>query len=119
MNSDSGLAVEYNRCVMKYGYDKSNMVFKVMLKGYKSFDVIDTGIASKETMSDMMDAVQKLADRFDLEHKVIKGTLEVLDKSLSGQWDEDFVVVEPGEKVKFEYFGFDFQQSKMQDVISI
>ncbi len=119
MNSDSGIAVEYNRCLMKYGYEKSNMVFKVMLKGYKSFDVIDTGTAGVETMSDMMDAVQKLAERFDLEHKVIKGTLEVLGKALYGQWDEDFVIVEPGEKVKFEYFGFDIQQSKMQDVISI
>jgi hypothetical protein len=119
MNSDSGIAVEYNRCLMKYGYDKSNMVFKVMLKGYKSFDVIDTGIVGAETMSDMMDAVQKLAECFNLEHKVIEGTLEVLGKALYGQWDEDFVIVEPGEKVKFEYFGFDIQQSKMQDVISI
>jgi len=119
MNSDSGLVVEYNRCIMKYGYDKSNMVFKVMLKGYKSFDVIDTGIVNKETMSEIMDTVQKFADRFDMEHKVIEGTLEVLYKSLSGQWDEDFVIIEPGEKVKFEDFGFDIQQSKMQDVISI
>jgi len=70
-------------------------------------------------MSEIMDTVQKFADRFDMEHKVIEGTLEVLYKSLSGQCDEDFVIIEPGEKVKFEDFGFDIQQSKMQDVISI
>ena len=116
MDSDSGITTEYNRCVMKYGYDKSNMVFKLMLKGYKSFDVIDTGV---DQLPDLIEAAQEFAGILDLEHKVVEGTLDVLYKALCGQWDEDFVIVEPGEKVKFEHFGFNIQQPKMQDVIFI
>jgi hypothetical protein len=116
MNSDSGIAIEYNRCLMKYGYEKSNMVFKVMLKGYKSLDVINTGV---DQLFDVVAAVQGFADLFELDCNVVDGTLDVLYKALSGQWDEDFVIVEPGDKVKFEHFGYNISQPKMQDVISI
>lgn len=116
MTSDSGIATEYDRCLMKYGYEKSQMVFNVMLKGYKSLDVINTGV---DQLYDVVAEVQEFADLFELDCNVVDGTLDVLYKALSGQWDEDFVIVEPGDKVKFEYFGYNISQPKMQDVISI
>ncbi len=117
MDSDSGITTEYNRSVMKYGHDKSNMVFKLMLKGYKSLDVIDTGV---DQLPDLIEAAQEFAGRLDLEHKVVEGTLDVFYKALRGQWDENFVIVEPGEKVKFEHFGgYNVHHPDIQDVISI
>lgn len=117
MNSDSGIATEYKRCLMKHGYEKSNMVFNVMLKGYKSLDVINTGV---DKLCDVVAAVQEFAGILELDCKVVDGTLDVLYKALSGRWDEDdFVILEPGEKVKFEHFGYNIPQPKMQDVISI
>lgn len=117
LHSDSGIATEYNRCLMKYGYEKSNLVFQVMLKGYKSLDVINTGVGK---LSDLVGVAQEFADRLELGCKVVDGTLDVLYKALRGQWDEDdFVILEPGEKVKFEHFGYHIPQPKMRDVISI
>jgi hypothetical protein len=116
MNSDSGIATEYNRCAMKYGHEKSQMVFKIMLKGYRSLDVINTGV---DKLHELIEAARGFADILDLDYKVVEGTLDVLYKALLGQWDEDFVVVEPGEKVTFEHFDFCTHQSGMPDVISI
>lgn len=116
MDSDSGIATEYNRCAMKYGHEKSKRVFKIMLKGYKRLDVINTGV---DKLHELLKAAQEFAGLFELDHRVVDGTLDVLYKAMCGQWDEDFVVIEPGEKVTFEHFGFCTPQSGMMDVISI
>ena len=115
MSSDSGIATEFNRCAMKYGYEKTKMVFKIMLKGYKSIDVINTGV---DQLYELIGAAQEFADLLELDYKVVDGSLYVFYKALRGQWDEDFVVVEPGEKVTFEHFGFCPPGSGMRDVIS-
>lgn len=116
MDSDSGIATEFYRCALKYGYEKSKKLFKIMLKGYQSLDVINTGVGK---LNELIRATQKFANIFGLDYKVVEGTLDVLYKALGGQWDEDFVIVEPGEKVAFEQFGFCNPQPEMMDVISI
>ncbi|MEG3069248.1 MAG: DUF1638 domain-containing protein [Syntrophaceticus schinkii] len=66
MNSDSGIATEYNRCAMKYGHEKSQMVFKIMLKGYRSLDVINTGV---DKLHELIEAARGFADILDLDYK--------------------------------------------------
>ena len=38
--------------------------------------------------------------------------------ALRGQWDDDFVVVEPGEKVTFEHFGFALRIRDADDLLN-
>ena len=45
-----------------------------------------------------------VADFFDLTYEEISGSNELLKNFILGEWEKDFVIVQPGDKVKFEQF---------------
>jgi hypothetical protein len=46
-----------------------------------------------------------VAEKFSLRFEEIKGSDALIKKMLTGIWDDEFIVVNPGEKVEYRMFG--------------
>jgi hypothetical protein len=84
-------------------YDKklAQWCAKEIMRNYKRIALIDTGAYDLEKY---VDYGRKTAEVFGLEFEIIPGSLEFLKKLLYGPWDDDFVIVEPGQEITTEMF---------------
>jgi len=85
----------------KYPPEKARWVAKEVMKNYKRIALIDTGVYDSSSYEDY---ARKTAEIFDMKYEVIPGSVTLLEKLLSGDWDENFIVVEPGQEVTKEMF---------------
>ena len=94
---------QFQEGVKKYGWDKCLRLMKKALSGYKRFALIDMGHA--ETEEDWV-YTERSARLLGMEAARIQGTPELLEKMLSGRWDQDFLIVNKGEPITREMFGY-------------
>ena len=100
LENEQNLLSEYERCVMKYGKDKAIKVMKMMLNNYHRLMVIDTQAYQSEGV---LTKTKGFADVLGLSHEKIEGSLRFLKKLLLGPWDEEFIILPPGEEVTLEH----------------
>ncbi len=72
-----------------------------MMVNYKRLALINTGQYELEKFRDY---ARETAERFGLRYEEIKGSNALVKKSLLGPWDDDFVLLEPGETFTLEQF---------------
>lgn len=101
---------EYDRLLKQYGPEKADWLVRQMLKHYTRLALIDTG---QHDIERYRAYARRLAERFDLRFEEIPGSNALIRKMLFGLWDEDFVVVPPGETIRYEHF---FPQSPSNGV---
>ncbi|MCL4489127.1 MAG: DUF1638 domain-containing protein [Chloroflexi bacterium] len=92
---------EYDRMVQRYGREKADRIVKIMLANYTRLAMIDTGQYELERYRDY---ARRTADRFGLRYEEIKGSSALVSRMISGVWDDEFVVVQPGEAIEYEHF---------------
>ncbi|MGM0366236.1 MAG: DUF1638 domain-containing protein [Actinomycetota bacterium] len=85
----------------KYDDKTWDWIRQQMLKNYKRLVFINTG--NYEGGSFREKAKQE-AQKLGLRFEEIKGTNEYFDKMLNGEFDADFVVLKPGQKISSEMF---------------
>lgn len=92
---------EYRKLCEKYGEERAYRIEKRFIGNYTRLALINTG---SHDLEGYRQYAAKVADFFDLALEEIPGSVRLLKKLLEGDWDGDFVVVEPGETVRFEMF---------------
>ena len=92
---------EYLKLAETYGEKKAYRIEKLFIKNYTRLALINTG---NYELDKYRDYARKLAEFFDLTYEELPGSSTLIGKLLNGDWDEDFVVVEPGERVRFDMF---------------
>ncbi len=92
---------EHKRLIQKYGEAKAERMTRLMLKNYKRLGFINTGEYEIERYRNY---AREAAERYGLRFEEIPGSLALISKMVFGPWDEEFVVVPPGETVRFEDF---------------
>jgi hypothetical protein len=92
---------EYRKLCERYGEEKAYRIEKRYIANYTRLALINTGGHDLEAYRQYAAMV---ADYFDLTLEEIPGSVRLLKKLLAGNWDGDFVVVEPGGTVRFEMF---------------
>jgi hypothetical protein len=92
---------EYNRSVEKYGRERAERIMRIMLKNYNRLVYIDTGT---ENQDHYRDYARKVADKFNLRFEEIQGSNSLIYRTLFGPWDDDFVVAQPGQTIKYTDF---------------
>ncbi len=93
---------EYERCLERYGQEKTRSIFRIMLKHYTHLVVIDTGAFDSE---EFIAETKTIAQELTLEHKVIPGDLSLLRRALEQDWQSDFAIIKPGDKVSLPDMG--------------
>jgi hypothetical protein len=92
---------EHQRLVEKYGEAKAERMTRLVLKNYKRLGFINTG---QQEIERYREYALKAAAQFDLNFEEIQGSSALVRKMVFGPWDEEFVVVPPGQTVRFDDF---------------
>ena len=92
---------DYERTERRYGKDKAERVYKIMMGNYKRLALINTGQYELEKYRNY---AREAAERFGLRFEEIEGSDTLLKKMVLGPWDEDFVMIEAGETFRREQF---------------
>ncbi len=92
---------DFDRLAAKYGEARADRLIRLSIKHYTRLALIDTG---RGDMTQYREFTQRLAERWDLRFEEIQGSNSLARKMLTGPWDDEFVVVPPGEVVRYEYF---------------
>ena len=93
---------EYDRLVDKYGPKKAEWLIRAMIKHYTRLALIDTG--RQVDLERYREHACRLAERWGLRFEEIQGSDALVRQMLFGPWDEGFVVVPPGETIRYEHF---------------
>lgn len=96
LRHENNLWHEYHFCLKKYGPKQTREVYQLMLGRYKNLCVIQTGAYELE---DILPQTRDLAASLQLQHQIIDGALELIEKALLKQWDDDFAIIEAGSTV--------------------
>lgn len=102
LRNESNIWNEYTYCVNKFGAKKAAILFKKMLKNYQRLGIINTG---GYDIGDILEETKHIAREFALIHKVIDGSLSILYKAFKGEWEQDFVIIEPGQSISYSDLG--------------
>ena len=85
----------------KYGDRRANRLMKAMWGSYRAISLIDNGCYD---LADVQEYADTCAKSLDVDVRIDLGSNHVLEKLLSGQWDEDILVCEPGRAITQEDF---------------
>jgi hypothetical protein len=92
---------EYDRMLQRYGKDRADRIIKIMLANYKRLALIDTG---QYELDRYREFAKRTAERFGLRYEEIQGSNALVKKMINGPWDDEFVVVRPGETIRYDHF---------------
>jgi hypothetical protein len=92
---------EYRKLVERHGEQKARRMMELMFKEYKRLALILTG---HDNMERYRNYVKEQANDFNLRYEEIPGSNALIKKMLSGQLDGDFIIVAPGDTIKYADF---------------
>ncbi|MBW2066188.1 MAG: DUF1638 domain-containing protein [Deltaproteobacteria bacterium] len=95
------LVDEFNETVKRHDREIAERVMKLILKHYTRLAFINTG---HQDQNHYVEFSRSAAKKFGLCYDEIPGKTELLKKICQGPWDEEFVVVPPGRKIRLEDF---------------
>lgn len=87
-----------------YGMEFGTSIFGSWFQNYTNADIIDTGVYDCYSEEYAVEA-QKNADLIRCSLGYVEGSNHILEKLISGQWDAQFVVFEPGQEIREHCFG--------------
>jgi hypothetical protein len=92
---------EYERMKARRGPKLAERLTRLMLKNYKRLALINTG---QHELERYRDYARRTAERFGLTYEEIEGSTVLVKKMIHGPWDDEFIVVPPGQVIQFEHF---------------
>ena len=105
----SALTLMHNTNSFTQDLDLKNLsqdfLFEMWFHNYRHMDIIDTGLNDCYS-EEYVAAAQEQADQIKAELDYVPGSIRLLKKLVSGQWDEQFIVAPPGKKLLHgDFFG--------------
>ena len=94
-----GLMRDLSREGTDYARLDEETLFHMYFDNYHTLDIIDTGLNNCYD-EDYVAAAQESADRINAGLDYVEGSNRILEKLVSGQWDEQFIVAEPGRTIR-------------------
>lgn len=102
LENEANIWTEYKYSLNKYGEEKAGKLMGSILRNYQKLRVIETGAYNLEETTAK---TKTIATKLGLDHEVITGSLHILIKAFREEWDEDFVILNPGETVEYCHLG--------------
>lgn len=91
----------YDQMAERYGVEKAHGLIKRMLKNYTRLVFINTGQYEVDRYRQLS---RELASRYDLRFEEIYGSTSLVKKMIHGPWDEDLIIIPPGQTISYEMF---------------
>ena len=97
MEADTHLFAEYQIMLKRFGEERAHRLMQSMLAHYRRLAYITSDINPSEVRN--RNYCLETARQFNLRFEEIPGSTRILKKLIARQWDEDFLVFEPGEPI--------------------
>lgn len=101
LRSENFLTEQYCKCEARLGAKKAKYVYQQMMKNYKEIRLLKTGAYE---ITEYLEKAEEAAELLGLVCCMEQGTNRILRKLFAHEWDEEFVLVGPGERLKMEEF---------------
>ena len=101
VEAQEGALVEYARIRDRYGEERALKVARVMFGNYTRIALLDTG---NYRLEDYREFARAMASFLGLRFEEIGGSNRMLLAMLDGDWHDEFLVVEAGEKISLDPF---------------
>lgn len=85
----------------RYGEKRGIKALKRLLDSYHHISIMDTGCYEMEPIREYADECARI---LDMEVELVLGTNRIMEKLLTGEWDSDIIVKDPGQAVTAEDF---------------
>jgi hypothetical protein len=92
---------EFEMLVDQHGAEKAHRIIGKMFNHYTRLALINT---HKYDIATFRMRTSNMAEQFNLRYEEIQGSDDLIIKMFSGQWDDEFVVIEPGRTISFMDF---------------
>lgn len=102
-SSEAQIQDQYQEYVEKYGEDNANYLMEVMgawQQHYQRAVFIDMGIGNGNQVDQK---AQEEATRRGWTYEKIQGDFILVKHLLDGDWDKDYLILQPGESIKMTY----------------
>jgi hypothetical protein len=94
-----GLSQDYDALVEQYGEENAKYIAELTggwQKNYERYLYLTTGICEEEPF---IEATRQRAEEKGLDFELRNGNLTLLRNLFLGQWDDNYLVVEPGQRI--------------------
>jgi hypothetical protein len=94
-----GMAMRYEELVQKYGEDNAQYIREMLgdwTQNYNRLTYIHMGLECEAPFREM---ARREAEERGWTFDEVQGSMTLLRKAIHGEWDEDFLIVEPGQRV--------------------
>ncbi len=92
---------EYKRMAARYGAERAMRMTRLMLKNYTRLAFINTG---QKEIERYRAYAHQTAEQFGLRFEELQGAPSLVQKLISGPWDDDFVIAPPGHVITYADF---------------
>ena len=106
---DCGVVGQRERIARQHGARKADRVMRMMYESYTEVSVIDDGCFA---LAPVMAYGRECAALLGLALRTQRGSIGVLEKLITGRWDEDIIVLPPGVAVKQEDFEYPVRKGR-------
>lgn len=95
------LETQYDRLVKKYGPERGPEIARLAVENYTRMALINTGHYDIERYRQ---TARRWAEMYKLRYEEIPGSPALVKAMAAGEWDERFLVIEPGQTITLEMF---------------
>lgn len=94
---------QYETLKEKYDEETCEIILETMYEHYQSISVIDTGAYE---LPPVLSYAEKAAELLDLNVGTVSGTVRILQQLVTGDWDENFIILPPMKTLCFDHFSY-------------
>lgn len=107
MDGEKNIWSEYLENMDRYGPERTELIYNTLFANYKNLGLIETGAYDFQEFYQRTAVIEKT---LGLRRCRVKGSLEYLKKFLTGPWDDNFFIIQPGETVTEQLLHFGKRQ---------
>lgn len=97
---EKNIWAEYQETVKRFGKVEADDIYETIFQNYTRLGIIETGAFELDEISDM---TQNIAKDLKFKHQIIPGTLKFIKKLVTGPWNEEFIIINPGETISINH----------------
>jgi len=97
---NSSLNEAFEDWVERFGPERAASLRRAMFRGYERVSLIDT---QAYEVNDFVELSNGYAADLDLEHMIVPGSVQLLERLFRREWNSEIVVVPPGEAIGFSH----------------
>lgn len=99
LDHEVSIVKEFDHTVARYGEQRGMKVMRMAMKNYTRLTAIDTGAYDIETVRPRL---ENLLEKMAWQYEKAPGSLRMFHKLIAGEWDEEFIVLEPGQEITLD-----------------